>query len=91
MDEWVDRAACVRVDPDLFHDGHVHHQAVHVCLAHCPVMRDCRLWAHSSRPLAWDGQVIGGQVWVRHGHVVKVGLVQPEPSAAGCVLCRSGS
>jgi hypothetical protein len=83
------QAACRQVDPEIFHDGHLHHRAVHVCLAHCPVKGQCRQWALAARPLAWDGQVIGGEAWVRHGSSVRVGKVQPEPSATGCRLCRS--
>lgn len=90
MTAWMDKAACTQVDPEIFHDGHLHHQAVHVCFAHCPVRGQCKQWAHDSRPLAWEGQVVGGEVWVRHANVVKVGLNQPAP-ASKCGLCRSAA
>ena len=51
MTAWMGQAACRQVDPEIVHDGHLHHRAVHVCLAHCPVKGQCRQWALAARPL----------------------------------------
>lgn len=57
---WVERAAC-RHDPDLWFNGYTTRRAAHICLNHCPVLRQCRDEVKRKRPL-WG--VEGGVAWI---------------------------
>ncbi len=44
MTNWRERGAC-RATPDLWFDASFRTSAVHICRAHCPVVRECHEWA----------------------------------------------
>jgi hypothetical protein len=68
---WMDRGACVGLDPDLFDVATgprgeafdvatgLQSAALAVCRS-CPVLRNCRSHAENLRPV---GMVMGGKVW----------------------------
>lgn len=39
--DWMDHMACRTVDPDLFSDPATEHKARTICVARCPVRREC--------------------------------------------------
>ena len=59
---WWHRAAC-RDDPDLFGGEHekLHGHAVHICVAHCPVLDACRADTQRHTPV---GGIQAGLRWV---------------------------
>lgn len=79
---WSTRAACRDTDPDLFFEGHHAGEAVHICLAHCPVRRECLAHAEQLVPPPFDC-VMGGVAWASHRRRAR----QPAP-ASRCLLCR---
>lgn len=81
-DHWSTRAACRHVDPDLFFDGNRKAEAVHVCVTHCDVRRQCLAHAEQLDPPPFLC-VVGGVQWGAHHRARR----QPEP-AARCLLCR---
>lgn len=75
---------CTRV-PELFHTvgTNVGALGAHVCLAHCPVLQECRRYAEH---YVWMHVVIAGQHWVmRRGNPVPSGV---EPTNDGCAICE---
>jgi hypothetical protein len=79
---WSTQAACRDLDPDLFFDGNDAPEAVHICLAHCPVRRQCLAHAEQLDPRPFDC-VMGGVRWGTHKRAIR----QPAP-AGRCILCR---
>lgn len=67
MSAWQDKATCRRF-PELFFDRSEQRFAVHVCLYHCPVLRDCNAWA---KERFTDSQVLGGQAYGSSGEVLE--------------------
>lgn len=63
MTDWRDRGAC-RADPDMWFTGETRTAAVHICLAHCPVIRDCREWTETATVCSG---VAGGQAFGADG------------------------
>lgn len=78
---WWERAACI--DTAEMHTGD-HRQvdiaarARHICLAHCPVLRQCAAEAERYQP---RGVVQGGRIWPELGYAGRRVVPIPEP---GC-------
>lgn len=53
--------------------------AIHVCLAHCPVLAQCRAFATTIEPI---GMVLGGQLY--HADITRRRKVRHQPKAVGC-------
>lgn len=79
---WSTRAACRDVDPELFFDGSDRAEALHICVTHCDVQKQCRAHAEQLNPPPFDC-VVGGLAWGAH----RLRAGQPEP-AKRCFLCR---
>lgn len=79
---WSTRAACRHLDPELFFDGHDAPEAIHVCITHCDVRRECLAHAEQLDPPPFDC-VMGGVRWGTHKR--RAGKVEP---AGRCLLCR---
>lgn len=91
MTDWMERAECRRHDAELWHDRTSRPVARHICLSHCPVLLQCRTFAHNFKPRRWAEQVIGGEVWVNHRDIHKPATHPAAPSSVGCGVCRRPS
>lgn len=87
MTAWMEESACRRFDARIFVSKVDRPTARHICITHCPVLAQCRRWAHQVR--YWPEQVVGGELWVVHSSVHRPAVNQPEPSAKRCPECTT--
>jgi hypothetical protein len=61
--DWQEQGLC-RSDVELFTRVETQQDAIHTCRRHCPVLRDCELWA---RGQPWVSVVVGGVAYGQYG------------------------
>ena len=85
---WRREAAC-RLDPDMFFTEASERAAVHVCMFHCPVWRDCATDAARTRPVLG---VQAGVLWVldHDTHRGRPSAYQPARAGHGAHCDRWG-
>lgn len=83
--DWRRRGLCsdFSVDPDMWFssEARTRRLAQHLCLVHCPVLRECR---KEMDKFTFRGVVIAGVIWSDHENVPVRDSVQP----VSCYMCQ---
>lgn len=88
---WQDDALCATVGSWLWENPETVGAAQHMCMRHCPVVRECQKWARGHR---WHECVVGGDHYVpKHGApVAKPVATLPSRLYAArlaCTMCQN--
>lgn len=86
-DEWRVKAECRNHDANLWGSREASGTARHICITHCPVRGQCKVWAHGMG--RWQDQVVGGEWWVEdHSRIMRPSKMQPPVNTVYCKLCH---
>lgn len=81
---WSTRGHCNQLDPDFFFDPANTSEALHICLQHCTVLRQCEKLALELRPRPYDC-VMGGMSWPASHTTAR----RQAAAALDCPFCRA--
>lgn len=82
---WTQRALC-KSNPDLWWDIKRRREAIHKCLAHCPVLAECRERAFQVRP---SSGVMAGFTWTPITNCSAEGRPSRRCHPVACDLCKA--